>query len=99
MGVIEISWFPDAKRDFEKLDGTQRLQVAKAIKKIEQDGMSIGKALSAQLSGLKEIKMKRLGLRVIFREARGQVEVIEIVVIGKRSDKEVFKTALERLGD
>ena len=35
--------------------------------------------------------------RVIFREVHGKVEVIQIVVIGKRDKKTVYKSAEDRL--
>jgi mRNA interferase RelE/StbE len=46
----------------------------------------------------RKLKHKKLGLRVIFRQSSEGIEIIEIVVIGKREDDEAYKTAIERLG-
>lgn len=44
------------------------------------------------------MKHKKLGLRVIFKQSDLGIEIIEIVVIGKRDEKEVYKEAEKRLG-
>lgn len=44
------------------------------------------------------MKHKKLGLRVIFKQSDLGIEIIEIVVIDKRSEKEVYKEAEKRLG-
>lgn len=38
-----------------------------------------------------------MGLRVIFREVQGKFEVIQVVVIGKRDKKAVYKIAENRI--
>ena len=45
-----------------------------------------------------KLKHKKLGLRVVFREYDSRIEIIEIVVIDKRTDAEVYTTAERRLG-
>lgn len=68
--------------------------------------MSAGKPLSKKkydLSQCREIKMKRLGLRIVFKEVlhgnkESTLEIIDVVVIGKRSDDEVFNDVAKRLG-
>ena len=40
-----------------------------------------------------------MGLRVIFREIKGKVEVIQVVVIGKRDNETVYKIAENRLNE
>ena len=40
-----------------------------------------------------------MGLRVIFREIKGKVEVIQVVVIGKRDNETVYKVAENRLNE
>ncbi|SKA15347.1 mRNA interferase RelE/StbE [Pilibacter termitis] len=47
--------------------------------------------------------MKRLGLRIVFKEVlhgnkESTLEIIDVVVIGKRSDDEVFNDVAKRLG-
>ena len=84
--------------DFHKLDGSQKIQVLKSFAKIEKHGMLAGERLKGKLSDCSKLKHKRLGLRVVFRERDEVIEVIEIVVVGKRTDAEVYATAEKRLG-
>jgi mRNA interferase RelE/StbE len=99
MGIklIEIEWTEDSKDDYEKLEGSQRVFVDKAIARIKVHGMNAGESLSGNLTGCNKLKNKKMGLRVIFREVEGKVEVIQIIVIGKRRNKLVYKTAAKRI--
>ena len=90
--------------DFKKLDGSQKKQILKSFAKIEQQGMNVGQQLYGKLWDCRKLKHKKLGLRVIFKlseksdNLEPEVEIIEIVVIGKREDGEVYDVAEERLG-
>ncbi|UUX32781.1 addiction module toxin RelE [Fundicoccus culcitae] len=98
--MFKLEWFEEAKKDYDKLEGSQKIQVNKGLQKISERGMSAGKRLEKRevdLSMCREIKLKRLGLRIIFRESSKGIEIIEIIVVGKRSDNEVFRIAKERL--
>lgn len=95
--MYQIKWTEYSKDDYEKLDGSQKVFVDKALDRIKVDGMSSGQPLGGNLAGCNRLKNKRLGLRVIFREVHGKVEVIQIVIIGKRSNNDVYKTAAMRL--
>jgi len=99
MGInfdVQLAYGSD--EDFQKLDGSQKIQVLKSFTKIEQHGMLTGERLKGKLSDCNKLKHKRLGLRVIFREHGDGIEVIEIVVVGKRTDAEVYTIAEKRLG-
>ena len=53
--------------------------------------------MHGSLSGCRKLKNKKMGLRIVFREANGKIEVIQIVAIGKRDKKEVYTTAENRM--
>ena len=93
--IVRLAYGSD--EDFHELDGSQKIQVLKSFAKIEEHGMSVGERLKGKLSDCNKLKHKRLGLRVVYRENDEGIEVIEIVVIGKRSDAEVYETAEKRL--
>lgn len=97
--MYQIKWTEYSKDDYEKLDGSQRVFVDKALNRIKLRGMSSGQPLRGNLIGCNRLKNNRLGLRIIFREVQDEdeVEVIQIVVIGKRSNKDVYNTAVIRL--
>ena len=84
--------------DYKKLDGSQKKHILKSFNKIEQHGMNAGQSLHGKLWDCRKLKHKKLGLRVIFRQSDNGIEIIEIVVIGKRGDNEAYDVAEERLG-
>ncbi|MGI6154971.1 MAG: addiction module toxin RelE [Enterococcus lemanii] len=99
--MFALQWFDEAKAEYDKLDGSQKIQVNKGLKRIEERGMDAGKHLEKKrydLSMCREIKMKRLGLRIVFKQSKNGIEIIDVVVVGKRSDDEVFNSAAKRLG-
>ncbi|MDO3409096.1 addiction module toxin RelE [Saccharibacillus sp. CPCC 101409] len=95
--MYEIEWTEYSKADYEDLDGSQKIFVDKAINRIKGRGMEAGESLHGNLSQCNKLKHKKMGLRIIFREVEGTIQLIQIVVIGKRDKKKVYKTAEERL--
>lgn len=93
----KIEWTALSKQDYDSLDGSQQIFVDKAIVRIKESGMQVGKALHGSLSKCRKLKNKKMGLRIVFREANGKIEVIQIVAIGKRDKKEVYKIAENRI--
>jgi len=99
MTVVFVPKFTDDSRaDYLGLDHSQQIQVNKSLIRIEQLGMQAGQALHGKLADCRKLKHKRLGLRVIFRQGAEAIEIIEIVVIGKREDEQAYAIAAERLG-
>ena len=90
-----------AKEEFKSLDGSSKILVEKAFRKLEYRADEIGKVLGntsyANLSGCKEVKLKRIGLRMIFRIIGEQVQVVQIISINKRDDEKVFRIASQRI--
>ena len=93
----DVKLTAEASKDYERLDNHQKLHVNKSFAKIERDGMLVGEALHGNLAGCRKLKHLELGLRIVFREVNSEVEIIEVIVIGKRSDSEVHKEAEKRL--
>lgn len=93
--IVELT--PEAQDDFIKLDNSQRLHIKKSFVKLENQGMLAGEALRGSLAGYRKLKHKKLGLRVIFHETANGIEIIEVVAIGKRSDKEIYDIAEKRI--
>jgi len=96
--MFNVKFAYGSERDYKKLDGSQKTQVLKSFAKIEKEGMQAGSKLKGKLTDCNKLKHKKLGIRVIFREQKNEIEVIEIVVIGKREDEEVNREAEKRLG-
>ncbi len=98
----KLSYLPEAEKDLKALDGSQRILVLKAIKKVQQNplpaeengyGKSLGNYGSTGLAGLLKIKFRAAGLRVVYKLQRTESEML---VIGVRADEEVYDIASKR---
>ena len=94
----------DAKKDFLNLDGSQKPQVAKAIKKVQQNplpdyeggyGKPLGNKGGKDLHGLLKIKLRAEGLRIVYKLVRTDTQML-IVVVGVRDEEEVYELAARR---
>ena len=93
----QIEWTEYSRDDYDKLDGSQKVFVDKALNRIKLRGMDAGQPLHGALAQCNKLKNKKMGLRVIFREVQGKFEVIQVVVIGKRDKDTVYKIAENRI--
>jgi mRNA interferase RelE/StbE len=102
--MATVRFLREAQEDYEKLDGSQKKWVTAAVHRLEKRGGEIGEVLHksafADLRGYKKLKNNHHGLRLVFREnTTDELEIIEIIVIGKREDFEVYRTAGKRIAD
>ena len=92
---------PEAENDFKALDHSQRLVVFKAITKVASNPQprprGIGKPLSGRLTGCCKIKLRDHGIRIIYRLVPPDSDNMDVIIIGMRSDNEVYDKASERL--
>lgn len=100
----KLSYLSEAEKDLNALDGSQRILVLKAIKKVQQNplpaeengyGKSLGNYGSTGLAGLLKIKLRAAGLRVVYKLQRTESEML-VIVIGVRADEEVYDIASKR---
>ena len=96
--MFKFIYTRQSQKDYDQLDNSQKVQIQKSLSKIEEHGMNAGQELYGKLSDCRKLKHKKLGLRVIFRQSEEGIEIIEIVVVGRRGDSEVYDVAEERLG-
>ena len=105
MSKWEIIYHPKALADLRALDGSQVIQVKKAIKKVSQNplpdsegglGKPLGNHNGLKLAGLLKIKLKKLGIRVVYRLIRTDDKMV-ILIIGMRSEEEVYEEAKNRM--
>lgn len=94
-----LNWFDKAKEDYFNLDGDQITFVDKGLDRIKIFGMQAGEQLHGKLHNCRKLKNKKKGLRIIFKQgiSSDNIDIIDIIVIGKRSDNEVYNEAEERL--
>ncbi|TGD20062.1 addiction module toxin RelE [Levilactobacillus suantsaiihabitans] len=93
----QLAYLSAAWRDYQQLDGSQKVFVDKGLDRIRLLGMRAGQPLAGELSSCRKLKNKHLGLRIVFRQVDQQIQVIQIVAIGRRADKKVYHTAEKRL--
>lgn len=98
-------YLPEAERDVRRLDGSQLRVYNKAIRKLVQNplprseggyGKPLGNRASTRLSGLLKVKLKSLGIRVVYKADRDRLVVL-VVVVGDRADEEVYRLAAQRI--
>ena len=104
----EVEYLPEANQDLKNLDGSQRLLVLKAIKKVQQNPISIyeggyGKPLGnkngSDLSGFLKVKLKSAGLRVVYKVVRqdDKMLIIVIVFLLPRNDQKLLYLTVTKL--
>jgi mRNA interferase RelE/StbE len=100
-----VIYLPEARDDLSKLDGSQRILVQKAIKKVSKNplpnieggyGKPLGNKNNVNLTGLLKIKLRSAGIRVVYQLERTERGMF-IVVIGVREDDEVYQEAEKRV--
>ena len=103
--IWRVQYTQEAENDLMQLDGSQKILVQKAIKKVSQNllpdykggcGKPLGNKAGSKLAGCLKIKLKADGIRVVYKlvEVDG---VMTIIVIGARADNEVYNLAQIRL--
>jgi len=100
----EIIVIPEAQKEFERLNGSIKPQIAKGILKVAQNplsrqeggyGEALGHHSGLDWTGLLKIKFRKPGIRVIYQLKREHKRMV-IIVIGIRSDDEVYRIAAKR---
>jgi len=95
----------DAKKDLAEFNKSQIAQIEKAIEKVLTNplpqneggyGKPLGNKQGKNLTGLCKIKLKKLGIRVIYELVRKD-EIMEIIVVAARADEEVYDIAAKRI--
>ena len=90
-----LEYLPEAEKDLKALDGSQRLLVLKAIKKVQQNPLPAEENGYGKALGNHRIKLRASGLRVVYQLRRTETEML-VIVIGVRADEEVYEIAQKR---
>jgi len=105
MKTWTIEFTAEAEDDIDSLDRSQRIQVDKAIHKVLLNplphseggyGKPLGSKQSNNLTGLLQIKLLKIGIRVVYKLIRTD-EIMKIIVVAARADDEVYEIALKRM--
>ena len=100
-----VTAIEEAVRDFQDLDGSVKLTVLKAIKKVSTNpkpnteggyGKPLGHHSSSDLSGYLKIKIKSIGYRIVYKYIRDN-DGMHIIIISIRDEEKVYKEAESRI--
>ena len=101
----KLLYLPEAEKDYRSLDHNQQLIVTKAIDKICRNplpaeeggfGKPLGHKRGLNLTGYLKVKLRKEGIRIVYTLVRTESKMI-VVVIGMRSDDEVYEIAQKRI--
>jgi len=103
--IYRLQFYPEAEDDYEAFNEFQKNQIDKAISKILKNplpqsdggyGKPLGNKRGKNLTELCKIKLKKLGIRVIYEVIRTE-NTVDIIVIAARADDEVYNIAEKRI--
>ena len=97
-------YLPEAMDELHRLDKRRRTVVAKAIQRTLRNplpkceggyGNPLGNKGNCDLTGLLKIKLKKEGLRVVYKLVHQDGKML-VIVVGIRDDEEVYRLAEKR---
>lgn len=97
MQTWKIELISEARKDFERLDGSVKKIVLKQLIKLEQNpeyGNPLGNKAGINLEGYFKLYADKKRIRIIYEVID---HVIKIIAIDKREDMEVYRQAFKRI--
>lgn len=99
---VEVKFTQKAFDDLVSFDkGRQKVIIASIIKRgkkgplIKPDGL--GDPLRGELAGFTKIKLKKEGIRTVYKPNKSNYVEMGIIVVGPRKDNKVYSMAIKRL--
>ncbi|MFZ2447458.1 MAG: type II toxin-antitoxin system RelE/ParE family toxin [Syntrophobacteraceae bacterium] len=97
MPTWKVNLTSEARGDFKKLDGREKVLVAKQLAKLEESpqiGKHLGSKIGMDLTGYYKLYADGNRIRIIYTIEANQIVVI---AIGPRQDMEVYQLASKRI--
>ena len=103
--IYKVDYTPEAEKDMDVLDNSQYMRVMKAIERVSVNplpkneggyGEPLGNKHGNNLTGYCKIKLKKLGIRVIYKVVKVD-GVMKIIVVAARTDNEAYSIAAKRI--
>ncbi len=98
--AYNVIFTEDAEKDLKKLDRSIQVQVMKKAVALSENpflGNPLGNKFGLDLTGYYKLYMAKKVYRIVYRLIGEQIEVVEIVGIGKRDKEEIYRLVLKRL--
>jgi mRNA interferase RelE/StbE len=96
----KIEFLPEAEKDFADLDGSMKKDVARKIDDLAENpylGKPLGNKFGVNLAGFYKLYVGKKKYRIVYRLLSGEIEIIEIIGIGKRENEEIYRLVANRL--
>ena len=94
----DVYLIEEARKDFKQLDNSQKIPVAKQLKRLETSpykGKPLGKKFGIDLTGYYKLYVSKKKIRIIYTVVEKEVRV-EVISIGKREEFAAYKDAYQR---
>ena len=91
-----LKFLPIALKEWNRLDGSVRDVLRKALKKRLEQPRLPGAELHGDLKGCYKIKLRQQGYRLVY-SVEDDVLVVLVLAVDKREDMTAYRSALERL--
>ncbi len=98
--AYKVEFIPKAEEDFRDLDKSLKKEAAKKIDALSGNpflGRPLGNRLGMNLTGFYKLYFHRKRYRIVYRFSEDRIEVIEIIGIGERDKKEIYKLVSKRI--
>ncbi|MCX5816253.1 MAG: type II toxin-antitoxin system RelE/ParE family toxin [Proteobacteria bacterium] len=98
--AYKVIFTKDAHNDLKGLDKSIRTQVIKKAIALQENpflGNPLGNKFGLDLTGYYKIYVAKKAYRIVYHLIGEQIEVVEIVGIGRRDKEEVYRLAVKRL--
>jgi mRNA interferase RelE/StbE len=98
--AYKVIFTKDAENDLERLDKSIRTQVIKKAIALQENpflGDALGNKFGLDLTGYYKLYVAKKAYRIVYRLTGTQIEVVEIVGIGKRDKEEIYRLVVKRL--
>ncbi len=96
----KVEFIPEAAKDFERLDGSVKKEAAKKIDALAENpflGKPLGNKFGIDLTGFYKLYISKKKYRIVYRLIGTQVEIVEIVGIGRRDKEEIYRLVMGRI--
>ena len=98
--VSKIEFHPAAAKEFDSLDGSVKKEVASKIDALADNpflGKPLGTRGNINLTGLYKLYVAKKTYRIVYRLVGKEIEVVEIIGIGKRDKQQIYKLIVKRV--
>lgn len=95
--TYELAFHPDAKKEWDKLDGSVKSQFKKKL----AERLEMPRVPSAAVSGgqdLYKIKLRALGYRLVY-QVQDNIVTVYVLSVGLRENNQAYKDTLYREDD